>query len=297
MRKKRVTAVLAIITMLGIAGCGNSHWTQNGETLETSTEETSMEETIGMSESDSKEAATIPESDQNLEAAQKPISETIPESLTGTMPTPTDKDAPNQTEESASHIHTYTETVTVQVDCATDGEKKLSCECGDEKVESIPATGKHNWVEQTTVVHHDAIGHTEEVQVQVGMTEERTVYACGVCGACFDTPSGVTDHCYATTLNNPDVALVSTAVGKDDEGNWLYRNVIGIDDEGNYIFEISTERKDWGTDTHWMATTICYDYPSEPIYETQSKWVVDQEAWDETVVTGYKCSVCGQQKK
>lgn len=28
-------------------------------------------------------------------------------------------------------------------------------------------------------------------------------------------------------------------------------------------------------------------------YDTQ-KWVVDQEAYDETVITGYKCSVCGQ---
>ncbi len=30
--------------------------------------------------------------------------------------------------------------------------------------------------------------------------------------------------------------------------------------------------------------------------EYEDKWIVDQEAYDETVTTGYQCSVCGQQK-
>lgn len=37
-----------------------------------------------------------------------------------------------------------------------------------------------------------------------------------------------------------------------------------------------------------------------PIYETRTKyesqWVVDEKAWTETIVTGYKCSVCGATK-
>lgn len=35
-------------------------------------------------------------------------------------------------------------------------------------------------------------------------------------------------------------------------------------------------------------------YEYEPIYKKQ--WIVDSEAYDETVVTGYKCSVCGKTK-
>ncbi len=43
---------------------------------------------------------------------------------------------------------------------------------------------------------HEALGHVEEVQVQTGTSAGYTVYTCGVCGAQFDTPSGVVDHCF-----------------------------------------------------------------------------------------------------
>lgn len=32
----------------------------------------------------------------------------------------------------------------------------------------------------------------------------------------------------------------------------------------------------------------------EAVYETQ--WIVDCPAYDETVVTGYRCSLCGKEK-
>jgi len=53
-----------------------------------------------------------------------------------------------------------------------------------------------------------------------------------------------------------------------------------------------------GDFNHAFASTIIYDYPGEPIYETQTKtvWVVDQEAYDTVEVVGYKCSVCGATK-
>ncbi len=49
---------------------------------------------------------------------------------------------------------------------------------------------------------------------------------------------------------------------------------------------------------HAMSRTYVYDYPGEPIYETQTKtvWVVDQEAYDTVEVVGYKCSICGATK-
>lgn len=277
MKKKSVSILIAMAIVLGIVGCGNTVSTLNEGVPEENTEEVAA-----MAESDSKEAVAAPDS------AQVPVSTQAS--------APTQRPTPEPAAEPTPHVHSYTEMVTAQAACAVEGEKKLTCECGDVKFEKIPATGNHNWLAQTTVVHHDSLGHTEEIQVQVGMTEGRTEYACSVCGARFDTPSGVVDHCYATTLNNPDVALVSPVVGFDEAGNPLYRNVVGIDDDGNYITEISTERKKWGTDSHWMARTIAYDYPGEPIYEIQSQWIVDQEAWDETVVTGYICSVCGATK-
>ena len=115
-------------------------------------------------------------------------------------------------------------------------------------MKSIPATGNHNWVEGTTVIHHEELGHVEEVQVQTG-TVRRTEYACAVCDARFNTPEEKVEHCIAT-----------------------------------------------GDRDHAMARTVAYDY-DEPVYETQSQWVVDQPAWDEVVGTGtYTCSECGTTK-
>ena len=62
--------------------------------------------------------------------------------------------------------------MTVQSTCATAGEKKLVCECGESKVESIPATGNHNWVEGTTVIHHEELGQTELDDMPHYLTKE-----------------------------------------------------------------------------------------------------------------------------
>jgi len=45
-----------------------------------------------------------------------------------------------------SHTHSYTETIIKEPTCTEDGEKKLTCSCGDTKTETIPATG-HNIVD------------------------------------------------------------------------------------------------------------------------------------------------------
>lgn len=40
-----------------------------------------------------------------------------------------------------SHTHSYTETIIKEPTCTENGEKKLTCSCGDTKTETIPATG------------------------------------------------------------------------------------------------------------------------------------------------------------
>ena len=44
-------------------------------------------------------------------------------------------------QETEAHEHSYTETITKEATCTEDGEKTLTCECGDTKTEVIPATG------------------------------------------------------------------------------------------------------------------------------------------------------------
>lgn len=54
-----------------------------------------------------------------------------------------------------SHKHSYTSKVTKAATCGTAGVKTYTCSCGDSYTESIPATGQHNWVEQTETVWVD----------------------------------------------------------------------------------------------------------------------------------------------
>lgn len=249
MKTKKIASVLLIFCITAsLIGCGSSVPAtnenmsgENSEIVEGSID--GIEETTGAEE---RETTVIPE----LTDAPTPTATPNPMSAPTAESTPEPTASPEPTEQ--PHSHQYAETVTRQATCAEAGEKKLVCECGDAKEEAIPATGNHNWVEGTNVIHHEALGHVSstETQVQVGTTV-RTEYACSNCGERFDTPSGVVEHCKAT-----------------------------------------------GDINHAFASTIAYDY-SEPVYETRTEtvWVVDQEAWDESVGNGvFTCSVCGATK-
>ena len=101
----------------------------------------------------------------------------------------------------------------------------------------------HNWVEVTQVVHHDAVTHTEQVQVGTEpIIENHTVCDCG---AILDNMTG------------PEILEHQIQCGEFGYGYGPVK--VG----------------------------------EKPIYENQT--IVDQEAYDETVVVGYKCE-CGATK-
>lgn len=133
----------------------------------------------------------------------------------------------------------------------------------EEKKESAH---EHTWVEQTKTVHHDETGHYEEVEVgtQTVIDEEayeEPVYQakciCSACGYETDSAEEMNDH--LDGHYNPDLGYI-------DAGYSVQQVVI----DTIYHPEVSHE---------------------EPVYE--QRWVVDSEAYEEAVVTGYKCSTCG----
>ena len=127
----------------------------------------------------------------------------------------------------------------------------------------------HDWVEQTKTVHHDETGHYEEV-----MTGKRTVVdeeaydepvyeikcVCSACGYEADSTDEIGDH--MDSHYDPELGYI--------DASYSVREVVT---DVIHHPEVSHE---------------------EPVYEQQ--WVIDSEAWDETVVTGYRCSSCGAVK-
>lgn len=250
MTKKMITTnIMVFIVAYSLIGCGNAVPTLNEEDLDLN----------NVSDNDLIEDTGIDMDDEVVADAINDLPDDVVETIIedGVVPTSSELDLleedivePEPTP--SPHVHQYVESITVQPTCAVAGEKTLTCECGDIKIESVPATGSHNWVEQTVVVHHDELGHVEQEKVLVGWTETRHEYECNYCGHRENSLDAIQRH------------------------------------YDSYISE--------GNIDHVFSRTFIYDYPPEPIYETQSKWVVDQESWDETVVTGYTCSVCGVTK-
>ena len=51
-----------------------------------------------------------------------------------------------------------------------------------------------------------------------------------------------------------------------------------------------------GNSAHYAPMKERYEHVYETVYETVTKWIVDREAYTETVVTGRKCDICGEKE-
>lgn len=109
---------------------------------------------------------------------------------------------------------------------------------------------KHNWIAQTKIVHHEEVGHYEEVSKQRPVK----IYRCDVCSEEYDSINKYYNH-----FDNTHTPM--------------------YDGDPITIF-----REEYTTDTEYE-------------YYTETQWVLDEDAYDETVITGYLCSYCGKSKE
>lgn len=265
--KKGISVVLSLFMILCLVSCGNSVPALNENDLGKGTEE--FEEFTDKVESDMKaeeETTATANKEEEAEATATPTQTPVSTPAPTVEPTPEPSAEPTEkpTATPEPHMHKYEESIIVQATCAIAGEKKLTCSCGDTKTESIPASGEHNWVEQTQIVHHDEVGSMKTVQVG---TNTRTVYYCLYCRVTL----GLGDDAFSAD-NQTDVRNHCIEAGQ------------AILDAGGSLDEARE---------HATARGFCIDY-SDPVYEEQ--YIVQSPAYDETVVTGYICSVCGATK-
>lgn len=121
----------------------------------------------------------------------------------------------------------------------------------------------HNWVPITSVVHHDEEGHYEDVIVTPAWTEEVPVYETKEVMICNDCGADITNLSQSEYEEH-----MMNHILNGGKGSWR------------------TEWKQVQTGTK----TVTHDAV------TEKRWVVDKAAWDETVVTGYRCTIHGETK-
>lgn len=121
--------------------------------------------------------------------------------------------------------------------------------CG--KTEGTVSSSAHKWAEITEIVHHEEVGHYEEVVVDYVKITKYLCYFCSYSQAGFDSYDQWYEHMVANHSNKPNFEAI--------------------------LQRTPETREKW-----------------DPVYETQ--WIVDSPAHDETVITGYCCSLCGKKK-
>lgn len=122
------------------------------------------------------------------------------------------------------------------------------------------STHTHSWNPITEQVHHDEVGHWEDVVVKPAWTESIPVYE--------DQARDICNTCNAD-LTGTDIAA------------HVKKHMMAGEDKG-------------GHRTEWVQVQVGTNNVNHPAV-TEKKWVIDKAAWTETVTVGHSCS-CGATK-
>ncbi len=250
-RNKFLPILLIFSMIISLIGCGSSTNPVAGEDVVENIEqavestEATVESSDGTTIETGEKGDAVVDADkptETLKPSAEPSATGKPESTAEPTASSTEKPQTTATPEPTQppHTHDYKVESSVAATCATEGKVVKVCSCGETQTEVVPATGNHTWVEEMEVVTVPSTGHMEtiEQQVQVGTTETRHEYECSNCGATFDTPSAVVEHCKAT--GDFDHAFASTIIH---------------DYPGEPIYETQTQNV-WIEDTPETTTTV-----------------------------------------
>ena len=242
-------------------------------------------------------------SDSDTEDAAKET-ESAAESLEGKTESETEE-KPSESEDGKKHSASKTESETTKPSQQTTKETEST-----KAPETQPQTTAHThaWVPVTSVVHHDATYKTvwvqdsaawdetvitkaawdEQVLVQDAYDEnvmisdayDEPVYAwVGICNEC--------GHKFLDPNEDIDVHM-GAGCWSSWHDEWMQVGTTHHD----AVYQTVHHEATYQTVHHEAETTIVHHDATGHNEQT-----VDQAAWDETVITGYTCSVCGAAKE
>lgn len=267
-KKKKIVLIIAVIVML-IAMIASAIIVINANRSKDGISDKESEDVeTAMAENDSTDSVT---GDETTDSESEGDSRSEAQSTTGKSEggqsgTGTQSTTEKATGSSQSGTQATTESSGGKSGTQTTTEKQTT------ETRTTESTGsgtehQHTWEAQYSTVHHDEEGHYEKVCVQEAYDEP--VYEwhnfCNYCGLDI-TASGESVDTHITLCGPP------------------------MPEDHPFYKPGATMGSSYGA-VRVQVDTKHY----EAVYENQ--WVVDKEAYDEQVLTGYKCTTCGATKK
>ena len=268
---KIVIGMLVILCMFIVGGCNKD----DGSTTELSVDTSTIVATSTDIATDTDTTNVTTE----ITTEKEKVESTTEAKVDTESTTTEDKTEVSTVTTTTTEVVTTTEQTTQQTPSTTQAPATTSAPTTTQAPTTEAPKCNHNWVAQTKVVHHDAVGHMETKGTYidasgndyganpqiVGHNGKECVIVgsdwydqCGVCGIKF----------YASAYGGSDQAAAQAMA-----------------------------------DHRWSVHDGCANdiISSDPIYvevfyKEIAIFVEDKAAYDETITTGYKCSICGATK-
>ena len=161
---------------------------------------------------------------------------------------------------------------------------------------SLPSgeTGNDSSANTSTGDHTNASDNVNDTTCAKGHTwKEATCTEPATCTVCGITSGSANGHTWLS---------ISQTVHHNEEGHYEWVEVKSASKwyhcpRCSSEFESLNDYYSHFDSNHSDTIFLRDEYTQETIpAEYEEKWIVDREAYDETVITGYRCSICGQTK-
>ncbi len=171
---------------------------------------------------------------------------------------------PSNTEDNNQNVTTTEEIGTTTEAVTTESTTEATTQSTTENTTETTTEHIHNWVAQYDTIHHDAVTEEVEVTKQVPVTKSVCTNKCKSCGW-IENPDGSNGTYDEHIANSPTEIIIL----------WGEEHEVKVCRDGCQAV--------------WVDYTV---YETQTVTETR----IISEAYDEKVIVGYICTICGSSK-